>query len=201
MNEIAVFRHINRGTPSHYITVAKKYIPETWRRVTITIAIPDGWKTGKLLYGHLAKELGKATIHNSYKIVINKTLLEQLSALEYRKPVWVRVIEYTPNPPPPPPTPYIQKPITVHCDGSSYFFTMSARTVDYLRELSPGRNLKVTVYLGNNPITYVKKPTRIDSETAEQMYKILLPASIFNELVKSGMTVHVRVETTNEPET
>lgn len=199
--EIAVFRHINRGDPTHYVTIAEKYIPPHWTHLTITVVHPETWKKGKPLYGHLAKKLG-AKIYRSYKIVINKPLLEQLGLLGYTKPVWIRITEYNPNPPPPPPKPYIQKPTTIHCDGSSYFIVVSANTVNLLREITPGRNLRVTVYLDRKPVTYVKRPAILKTKkTKSQMYKVLLPTSIFGDTLKSGMLVPVRIETTDEPET
>lgn len=200
MSETALFRHIVRGT-SYYVTVAKRYIPEGWSRVTVTVVIPDSWKTGRPLYGHLSKELG-ATIHGSYKIVIDKALLRQLNALDYRKPVWIRATEFTQNPPPPPQKPYIQKPVSIDYDGSSYFFTLSPSTVDLLREIAPGRNLKISVHLGNKVITYVKRPSKIrSSKTSEQIYKVLLPASLFGNLLTPKTVALVRVETTDEEET
>lgn len=196
---LAVFRHVIRGAPSHYVTVAKRYVPSVWRRVTVTVVVPESWKTGRPLYGHLVKELG-ATIHNSYKIVINMGLMEQLGLLGRRGPVWVRIMEYTPEPPPPPARPYIQRPATVLYDGASYFLTMSTRAVDLLREVSPGRNLRVTVYVGERPATYVKRPITARSGS-ERMCKILLPAGLFGDTLRGGEVVVVRIETTDEPET
>lgn len=195
---IATFRHITGGHPTHYTTIAKKYIPETIKQVTITIVIPETWKTGKPLHGHLAKTIGKSTIHNSYKIIINKPLVEKLQ-LQTGKLVWIRITPFTPNPPPPPPTPYIYKPVRVHCDGSSYFFTISAKTIDTLREITPGRNLRVTTNIGNKTITYIKRPIKL-SDNNEQLYKILLPSSIFEGLIHRGMQIPVKIETTDEDE-
>lgn len=197
MHEVALFRTITTGT-SRYVTVAERYLPPGWRDVTITVVNPETWTTGRPLYGHLHKHLG-ARINNSYKIVINKHLLEQLSLADYKGKVWLRITEQDPNPPPPPPKPYIAKMTTVYCDGSSYFITISESTLNTLKAISPGKRLKITVHAprAQDPITYIKRPVPI---TGVNIYKVVLPSTLFEGLVRKGETVHVKLETTDELE-
>ena len=189
--EVAVFRRLQGGRPSYYITLSARLIPDS-EKLTITVANPKKWNK----HAHIVKDVGKSKIHGSVKIIINKEVVEAL-ALEKSSPVWIRVTPYTEKPAPVPKEPYIARPVKIHTDKSSLFFVISRTQIEYLNMVKPGENLHVYVYINGKVIDYIKRPIKVKGEG---LYKILLPRVLFEGLVQPHDTVFVKIKTTNEEE-
>lgn len=192
---LALFRHIQGGKPSYYITIAEKMMPQT-DKITITLVNPETWKKGRPQYDHIVKKRGKSRIHGSAKLVLNREIVEGLG-LGKGSLVWVQISEYTDSPAPPPEKPYIARPVRIHTDKSSLFFAIAMSQIQYLREITPGDNLHVYVDVNGKVIDYIKHPIVIKNE---KLYKILLPMNLFSGLVHAHEVVNVKLTTTSKPE-
>lgn len=195
---LALFRHIQSGKPSYYITIAEKLLPvhSANEKLTITIVNPETWNTSDIKYAHIVKKKGRSKIHGSVKFIINREIVESLG-LRKGDLVWVKVEPYDENPQPPPRKPYIRRPTRVHSDKSSLFFVMSTSQIDHLRRISGGQNLHVYVNLDGKTIDYIKSPILIKGEN---LYKILLPMTLFSGLIHVHDTIDVKIESTGKPE-
>lgn len=189
--ELAIFRRLQGGRPSFFITIARKLLPENLDSFTLTIVDLDSWRRGKPLFEHVVKRRGRSVIHGSLKVIINKEVVEALG-LEKSKVVWVRVLPYDNNNlPEVPRVPYIAKPVKIHTDRSSLFFVISSSQIEYLRMISPGEKLHVYVHKSGKLIDYIRRPTYMRNNIC----KIILPSSLFQGLIRAHEIIHVRIET------
>lgn len=194
--EVALFRKLQGTGQSYFITVSDKLLPDV-DSFTVTVVNPKTW-TKELKYEHLAKKRGRAKIHESLKLTINKEVVEELG-LSKGGLVWVRILPFTEKPPPLK-IPYIARPVKVHTDKSSYFFTIAKKQVDYIRETGvvTGSNLHVNVTTpSGKTVEYIKRPVLI---TRDMLYKVILPMKLFQGVVQPGDKVHVKITLTDKPE-
>jgi len=194
--EVAVFRKI-QGDTSYFITVSNRLLPDT-EEITLTIVNPLTWRS-RIRYEHIVKKKGRAKIHGSLKITLNKELVEDLE-LKKGEIVWVRILPFIERPPDPPAIPYIAKPVKVHTDKSSLFFTIAKSQIDYLRMTGvvSGNNLYIEAIVPSGQrIEYVKRPIVIKRD---RLYKVILPMRIFEGLVHAHDVIHVKITLTEKSE-
>ena len=194
VHELALFRKLQGGRASYFITISRRLLPDT---DTVTLTIVRWGKEPK--YEHVVKKIGRAAIHGSAKISINKEIIEDLG-LSKGSVVWVRILPFMEKPPGPPKIPYIAKPVKVHTDKSSLFFTISKTQIDYIREtgLASGDNLHIYVTTpAGTVIDYIKKPILVKRDN---IYKVILPMKLFYGLIHVHDTIHVKIMVTEKPE-
>ena len=90
-------------------------------------------------------------------------------------------------------------PTRVYTDKSSLFFTIAKSQIDYMKIIGlKGRNLHVYVTTPDGEtIDYIKRPVLLRSNN---IYKVVLPRKLFEEKVRPGDTVHVKITVTDKTE-
>lgn len=190
---IAVIRKLTRTQNTHYITITKKYFTEPWRKKLLLTIIPlETWRTKPEPIYLLKKPSG--TIHNSYKITINKPIVDTYSL--HNKEIWIRITEKTTPPPPPPPKPYLEITVPLQRNNGSLFFTISSTTLEklyYASNTEKNKELEITLVDYNK--TFTKKPSLSRRTTAKTiMYKITIPHKIVEEIGNISKKTRVRIQ-------